>query len=319
MRRIFTFSFIAIALLLTSFNSFGQCTTPTTENFTNASNTRSFTGARRTGTGTFSTLAPVGNELRSTVTATNSTTYAITSPTYSIPTLAPTINFTFAYGDGPQSTLTGVQYAIRYVNTSNVIVETTPVPYSSGTCVSVPRPGNMKGNSYQVVAIYTFTSGTGNSANSYLSFDTFGTNGTLSNASLPVKFQTFEAMPSNNSVSLKWAVGTEENVSGYEVEKSFDGRNFSKVGFVNAANQSTYTFVDGKSSGTVYYRIKSIDIDGRYGFSTIAFVKAGQSLIMLNAYPSPFVNSFNLDHGTATAGSLISISAEDGRIIKTIV
>jgi hypothetical protein len=114
-------------------------------------------------------------------------------------------------------------------------------------------------------------------------------------------------------------VATEENLSGYAVEKSFDGRNFSKVAFVNAANQSTYTFVDGKSSGTVYYRIKSIDIDGRYGFSTIAFVKAGQALIMLNAYPSPFVNSFNLDHGTATAGSLISVSAEDGRIIKTII
>jgi hypothetical protein len=318
MRRIFTFSFIAIALSLASFNSFGQCT-QTTENFIGASDTRGFSGALRTGTGTFSTLAPSGNELRSTVTASSSSTYAITSPTYSIPAIATTMNFTFAFDDGSQSTLTQVQYAIRYVNTSNVVVETSPTSYTSGTCTPVTRPLDMKGNNYQVVAIYTFTSGTGNSANSFLSFDAFGTNGTTAATILPVKFQTLEATPSNNSVSLKWMVATEENLSGYQVEKSFDGRNFSKVSFVNAANQNTYTFVDSKSAGTVYYRIKSIDIDGKYAFSTIALVKAGKSLIVLNAYPSPFVNSFSLDHGTATAGSFITISGQDGRAIKTIV
>ncbi len=138
-------------------------------------------------------------------------------------------------------------------------------------------------------------------------------------AALPVKFQTFEATPSSNSVSLKWMVATEENLSGYEIEKSFDGRNFSKLSFVNAVNQSTYTFVDSKSSGTVYYRIKSIDVDGRYAFSTIALIKAGKSMIILNAFPSPFVSSFSLDHGTATTGSLITISGQDGRAIKTII
>jgi hypothetical protein len=319
MRRIFTFSFIAIALSLASFNSFGQTCTQTTENFTGASDTRGFSGASRAGTGTFSTLAPSNNELRSTVAASSSTTYAITSPTYSIPALASTIDFTFAYDDGPQSTLTGVQYSIRYVNTSNVVTETAPVTYISGVCTSVTRPADMKGNNYQVVALYTFTVGTGNSSNSYLSFDAFGTNGTAAATVLPVKFQTFEATPSGNSVSLKWMVATEENLSGYQVEKSFDGRNFSKVSFVNAANQNTYTFVDSKSSGTVYYRIKSIDVDGRYAFSTIALIKAGKSMIMLNAFPSPFVSSFSLDHGTATAGSLITISGQDGRAIKTII
>jgi hypothetical protein len=42
-------------------------------------------------------------------------------------------------------------------------------------------------------------------------------------------------------------------------------------------------------------------------------------MIILNAFPSPFVSSFSLDHGTATTGSLITISGQDGRAIKTII
>ena len=83
-------------------------------------------------------------------------------------------------------------------------------------------------------------------------------------------------------------VASEENLSGYEVEKSPDGKNFSKIGFVTANNQPSYTFVDSKSSATTYYRIRSVDLDGKYAFSTIALVKAGKSMIMLNAFPSPF-------------------------------
>jgi hypothetical protein len=149
----------------------------------------------------------------------------------------------------------------------------------------------------------------------------FQSNATLApaGAALPVKFQTFEATPSSNSISLKWMVATEENLSGYDIERSTDGKNFAKIGFVSANNQPSYTFVDSKSSATTYYRIRSVDLDGRYAFSTIALIKAGKSMIMLNAFPSPFTSSFNLDHGTATSGSLITISGQDGRAIKTII
>jgi hypothetical protein len=318
MRRIFTSTIFAAALTVASFSSFGQCT-QTTENFTGASDTRGFSGARRTGTGTFAALAPSGNELRSTVTASSSTTYAITSPTYSIPAIAPSVNFTFTYDDGSQSTLTGVQYAIRYVNTSNVVVETSPVAYTSGTCTSVTRPVDMQGNNYQVVAIYTVTSGNGNSANSYIAFDDFGTNGTAAATVLPVKFSTLDAKVSTSSVSLKWMVAAEDNMSGYEIERSADGRNYSKIGFVGATGASTYSFVDPKASSIAYYRIKSVDINGRYAYSTVALVKAGKSLIMLKAFPSPVIKNLTIQHGTATAGSLITISSQDGRTIKSVV
>jgi len=318
MRRIFTFSFFAAALLVASFNSFGQNCTTTTQDFSSAVTT--FTGAKTSGTGTFTAPAVSNGQLRSTVTANSLNTFAITSPTFSVATTNPVINLTFTYGSGSQATISNVQYAIRYVsNLTNTIVQTTPVNYAGGTCLTIAKPADFSGTSYQIVAIYSVTDGNGNSSNGYIFFDNFGTNGAAAASVLPVKFQTLEAAPSNNAVTLKWMVATEEHLSGYEVEKSIDAKSFSKIGFVSASNQPSYSFVDSKSGGTAYYRIRSVDLDGRFGFSTIALVKSGQSLTVLNAFPSPFVSSFNLDHGTAAAGSLITISAEDGRTIKTII
>lgn len=136
---------------------------------------------------------------------------------------------------------------------------------------------------------------------------------------LPVKFSSFDVRTINSSVSLKWNVATEENVNGYEVEKSPDGRSYLKIGFVRASGKSSYSFVDVRPSSVTYYRIKSVDVDGRYGYSTVALIKAGKSMIVLKAFPSPFITNLSIQHGTATAGSLITISSADGRIIKSIV
>jgi len=82
--------------------------------------------------------------------------------------------------------------------------------------------------------------------------------------------------------------------------------------------QSTYSFVDTKPSTISYYRIKSIDANGRYTYSSIALVKAGKSMIVLKAFPSPFTKNLSIQHATADPGSLITISAEDGRLIKSV-
>jgi hypothetical protein len=138
-------------------------------------------------------------------------------------------------------------------------------------------------------------------------------------AVLPVKFSTLDARVANSSVSLKWMVATEENLAGYEIEKGTDGRSFSKIGFVNASGESTYSFVDTKPSSISYYRIKSVDINGRYGYSSIALVKAGKAMIVIKAFPTPFIKNISIQHPTADAGSAITISSQDGRIIKSII
>ncbi|HWI91941.1 MAG TPA: T9SS type A sorting domain-containing protein [Flavisolibacter sp.] len=320
MRRIFTSTIFIAALAVASFSSNAQTCTQTTVDFNTGTSTQNFTGAQTSGTGSFSPLAVSNNQLRTTVTASSTNTYAITSATYSIPNSATSISFTFTYGSGPQATISGVQYAIRYVSTTtNTITQTPLQTYTNSACTSVTKPVDFSGNNYQVVAIYTVISGNGSSSNGYISYDNFGTNGTQSAIALPVKFQSLDARPVNSTVSLKWNVATEENLSGYSIERSTDGRSFSQIAFVGASGQSDYSFVDGKPTATAYYRIKSVDLNGRIGYSTVALVKSGKSTIVLKAFPSPVIKSVSIQHPTATAGTSISVSSADGRVMKTII
>lgn len=136
---------------------------------------------------------------------------------------------------------------------------------------------------------------------------------------LPVKFSSFDAKAVNAGVALTWKVGTEQNVNGYEVERSADGRNFTSIGFVKANGQSAYTYTDSKPLASGYYRIKSVDIDAKLGYSTVVSLKGGASSIVLKAFPSPVQNELTIQHNTATSNNKITISSVDGRLIQSII
>ena len=100
---------------------------------------------------------------------------------------------------------------------------------------------------------------------------------------LPVRFVEVRltVTPINNIVT--WIVADELSVKEYVVERSVDGTSFVGVGTVayhdNGGGQQTYTFNDAPtlgSGGTVYYRIRQVDIDGRFMISKVVFYKADQ-------------------------------------------
>jgi hypothetical protein len=136
---------------------------------------------------------------------------------------------------------------------------------------------------------------------------------------LPVKFTSFEAKAVLEGVDLNWSVGVEDNVKGYEVEKSTDEKNFSTISFVPAAGQSSYSFVDAQPAAITYYRIKSVDLDGKPGYSAIVSVKSGQSSVVLRAFPTPVRKDLTIQHNAATVSTRISISSIDGRLIQSIM
>ena len=71
---------------------------------------------------------------------------------------------------------------------------------------------------------------------------------------------------------LKWETTNEVNTSFFEIEHAGES-GFVKIGEVAAVNKSgqhTYTLVDGQPrQGTNLYRLKMIDIDGRFTYSNI--------------------------------------------------
>lgn len=93
---------------------------------------------------------------------------------------------------------------------------------------------------------------------------------------LPVTLISFTAGKCSSGVCLLWVTENEQNFSNYEIEKSSDGRNFissSSVPAKNTSSRNTYTTKDiTPFAGTNFYRLKMVDLDGKFKYSNIIIV-----------------------------------------------
>ena len=115
------------------------------------------------------------------------------------------------------------------------------------------------------------------------------------NSIIPVELVSFTSSIINNTVNLNWITATELNNSGFDIEKSSDNTSWNKIGFVNGNGTSTeihnYSFVDQSPvSGKSYYRLKQIDFDGSFEYSSIIEVVFGTvaEFALEQNYPNPF-------------------------------
>jgi len=91
---------------------------------------------------------------------------------------------------------------------------------------------------------------------------------------LPVTLESFSGQPASGGVLLNWKVGIETGMRSYEVEGSSDGAGFTRVGVVTATGASGYQYFDADgSAGNHFYRLKMVNLDGTYSYSTIVLVK----------------------------------------------
>ena len=121
---------------------------------------------------------------------------------------------------------------------------------------------------------------------------------------LPVQLKYFTAQLNNNKVDLKWVTATEINTSHFVIEKSFDGRNFSDAGtvfaFGNTTEEKNYNFIDninGSQAAVIYYRLRSVDIDGKFDYSATRIIRIGkqtEQAITILTYPNPVSNELRI-------------------------
>ncbi len=112
---------------------------------------------------------------------------------------------------------------------------------------------------------------------------------------LPVELTSFTAVANGKNVELKWTTATEVNNHGFDVERMSNGA-WSKIGFVQGAGNSNapkaYSYSDaGLSNGTVLYRLKQIDRDGKFTYNNAieVVVNATVSRYELSQnFPNPF-------------------------------
>lgn len=130
---------------------------------------------------------------------------------------------------------------------------------------------------------------------------------------LPVKYSSFDAVVSDQTVKLKWITEQEINNDHFEVERSVDGVNFSTAGYILGpdlveGSKSTYRFSENtanfKNNSIVYYRLKQIDKDGNSSYSkTLAVQLRVKEGMVLQVSPNPFIYKIDVRFEAKESGN----------------
>jgi glucose/arabinose dehydrogenase len=139
---------------------------------------------------------------------------------------------------------------------------------------------------------------------------------------LPVTLTAFRATAIDNTVNLSWQTASEVNLAGYDIEMSRDGNSFERVGTVAAKNsldgdRYEYPHIPGLL-GTLYYRLKMIDADGRFSFSQTAAVNLNPDQSKGFIFPSLIRNGQQLSAWLPEGFETLELSTMAGVRLRVI-
>ncbi len=141
---------------------------------------------------------------------------------------------------------------------------------------------------------------------------------------LPVHFKSFTANRNRSAVALKWETSSEQNSDGFAVERNISGV-WQEIAYVpsqaingNSDALLTYTFTDiNMVNGMSQYRIKQVDLDGKFKNSEIRAVRGEGQLTKTVVYPNPTSNGkVTVVFEDATSQKDVSLIDMTGRAIR---
>lgn len=124
-------------------------------------------------------------------------------------------------------------------------------------------------------------------------------------STLPLHNLDLRATLNGSTVGLKWTAENEMNTNQFIIERSLDGISFSSVVSQPALGQtntiSEYKNTDNIQSITnsiLYYRVKAIDLDGRYKYSNVVTVRLNKNA-GIQVWPNPFRDNISITYNAA--------------------
>jgi hypothetical protein len=145
---------------------------------------------------------------------------------------------------------------------------------------------------------------------------------TLACTLLPVEFLSFQADRMDEMVDVKWATATEQHSDHYVIERSPDGVDFAPIGTIAAAGASQhridYRFLDAfPLRGANYYRLRQVDTDGAYEFTSVAVVFMGQETSVPVVFPNPTADLLNVSFTMPIDGTAyFQVIDASGRVVR---
>lgn len=139
-------------------------------------------------------------------------------------------------------------------------------------------------------------------------------------AVVPLRLLSFTGQLKDNVAKLKWQTENEINTSSFEIEKSLNGRDFTKIGTVlthNNAGVNNYSFDDYLLTEKLnYYRLKLMDADGRFTYSEIVTINI-LNVADVIVYPNIVTNKINIKHPIFSKSNMVNIYSTSGQKVTS--
>lgn len=137
---------------------------------------------------------------------------------------------------------------------------------------------------------------------------------------LPVTIVNYSAQAEGSRTKLKWTTATESNNKEFIVSRSADGKNYTEIGRVagagNSSLQNNYVYNDENPvDGINFYRLEQMDFDGRktdVGVRMVNYTSVVNNVIKI--YPNPVMNSFRIEFAANTYQVLVLTNANGKQI-----
>ena len=144
----------------------------------------------------------------------------------------------------------------------------------------------------------------------------------MAKSTLPIHLISFQGnMNKSNKVTLNWTVADNETANGFEIERSFNGRDFTTVALVFASEKmgtENYSFYE-TATGTdkVMYRLKMIDKNREVDYSRILIFQLKSSTTNnIKIIGNPVNDKLTFSYFSSSTQSLdVKIFDVSGRVV----
>jgi hypothetical protein len=124
---------------------------------------------------------------------------------------------------------------------------------------------------------------------------------------LPVTLQSFTVKAVGTTALLQWVTASELNNDHFDIERSADGRTFTKIGRVQGNGTTSirqdYQFTDAVPlSGHNYYRLAQVDIGGHITYSQTRLLSFNMQARVMQLFPNPAMSTLHILLPQAASG-----------------
>ena len=124
-------------------------------------------------------------------------------------------------------------------------------------------------------------------------------------------------------VELQWKTAQEINVSHFNIERSLDGKYWTKVGHIKATGREgsiqTYIYTDMSApSNVAYYRLQVVDDDARSDYSPVRLITSNAE-VEVRIYPTlTSSNSTVFIEGISPENAMVELFGTSGKVYNKI-